>query len=517
MKKNGIFINSDAWNFWEGKPEEMTAQKIRDDVDFYAEKGGVQGIFYNMNFQRCFFDTKTGTPYWKDLEEKDGKLFLRGKEVEKDGKYYLQLFRNITAMRKNCPDYMQLRYHYCKSRGVEMWHSMRMNDVHWSTLGDEFRPQHSDRWQEKKEELRAWYRHTWRSIWTDNAFDYGQDSVYEYHLKLAEEYLLDYESDGIELDWMRACPVFKPGYDEAMTDRLTQFMRDVRALADRAEQKWGHPLRIAARVPYRVNDAMGMGMDVPAWCREKLIDVLIPSPDGLCNEQDAQISLWRIVAPDVILAPCIDYAYTAARGWVVQFKKDLDCALAGNYYQQGADTVYLYNHFPRHKKDTSAKVQEFFAVAGDPEKVAAEPRRHVITRHEPCGEGKFPELTFPPAIWCGCCNGGVKINLGQKTAGRQGRVLIGATVPLNIDILLNAEYCKQDKEPVFPSELETAEDAAFKRLLPEKNNEKTYWVSAAVPEGIIHDGWNDVEIFNHGIDGHTITDSELIWMEVSLQ
>ncbi len=514
---SGIFINSDAWNFWEGKPEDMTAQKIRDDVDFYAGNGGVQAIFYNMNFQRCFYPTKTGTPYWKDLEETpDGKLLLRGKEVEKEWKYYRELFRNVTAMLKNCPDYMRIRYEYCRSKGVEMWHSMRMNDVHWSTIGDEFRPQHSDRWQAKKEELRAWYRHTWRSIWTDNAFDYGQDSVYEYHLKIAEEYLLDYESDGIELDWLRACPIFKPGYDEIMTDRFTQFMRDIRKLADRAEEKWGHPIRIAARVPYRVDDAMGMGMDVPAWCREKLTDVLIPSADGLCNEQDAQIRLWKTIAPEVILAPCIDYAYSANRGWVVQFKKSLDCALASNYYQQGADTVYLYNHFPRHEFDTSGKIREFFAIAGDREKVAAEPRRHVVTRHEPCGEGKFPSLTFPPAIWPGCCNGGVKINLGEKTAGRKGRVLIGATVPLNIDILLNTQYCKIDPVPVLPSAPETAETARYRNLLPEKPDVKTCWVSAEVPENLIHDGWNVVEIFNHGVDGHTITDDEIIWMEVSL-
>ncbi len=526
MKQNvkGVFINSDAWNFWEGNAEDMTEKKIRADVDFYTEAGGVEAICYNMNFQRCFFETKAGTPYWKDLEEReDGTLLLRGEEVKagRDGQttspaYYRELFRNITAMRKNCPDYMRVRYEYCRGKGVEMWHSMRMNDIHWTPIGNEELPQHCDRWREHKEQLRAWYRHTWRSIWNDNAFDYGQDEVYRYHLKLAEEYLLDYESDGIELDWLRSCPVFKPGFDEIMTERLTQFMRDVRQIADRAEEKWGHRIRIAARVPYRVNDAMGMGMDVPAWCREKLIDVLIPSADGTCSEQDAQITLWRMLAPDVILAPCIDYTYSASKGWYVQFKMPLDCALASNYYQQGADTVYFYNHFPRHKRDTSRKVQEIFAVAGDREKTAAAPRRHVVTRHVPCGEGKFEEGTFPPAIWVGCCNGGVKINLGEKTAGRTARVLIGATVPLNIDILVNTQYCLPDPSPVLPAETETEDDVPYRRLLPEKKGVQTYWCSALVPENIIHDGWNVVEIFNHGVDGHTITEDELIWMEVSL-
>ena len=45
---SGIFINSDAWNFWIAKPEQMTAEGIRADVDFYTAGGGVEAIFYNM-------------------------------------------------------------------------------------------------------------------------------------------------------------------------------------------------------------------------------------------------------------------------------------------------------------------------------------------------------------------------------------------------------------------------------------------------------------------------------------
>ena len=76
---SGIFINSDAWNFWIAKPEQMTAEGIRADVDFYTAGGGVEAIFYNMNFQRSFYPTKVGTPYDKDLEvTEDGTLLLRG-------------------------------------------------------------------------------------------------------------------------------------------------------------------------------------------------------------------------------------------------------------------------------------------------------------------------------------------------------------------------------------------------------------------------------------------------------
>ncbi len=501
---SGIFINSDAWNFWLLPEEKMNQQGIRDDVDFYTGCGGVEAVFYNMNFQRTYYPTKTGTPYWKDLEiAEDGTLLLCGKKVdpENDAGDYLHVLRNLRKMQQTCPDYMAFRYRYCHEKGVEMWHSMRMNDVHHTTRGCEHRPQHSDLWQARKDLLRAWYRHDWRNDWHDNTFDYGQREVYEYHLELLREYLMDFESDGIELDWLRALPVFKPGFDEYNTPILTQFMRDVRQIADAAAVKWGHRLRIAVRVPLLVDEAMGAGMDVPTWCREKLIDVLIPGPNNACSEHYVPVSLWRLLAPaPVILAPCIDYYSIATRGYGFPLTFETDCGYASTFYQQGADTIYFYNHFYT-LAERCPWVPEMFSIAGDRKAVSAHPRRHVVTKHDPTGEGKFERCVFPPAIWRECCNGGVKIHAGEGNVGREAKIIFGATCPLNVDILLNTVKC-----PVLSPDTPLPD-------LPLKN--EVHYVSASVPAGILHDGWNVVEIFNH--DEHTILDSEMVWLEIYVQ
>lgn len=503
---SGIFINSDAWNFWIAKPEQMTAEGIRADVDFYTAGGGVEAIFYNMNFQRSFYPTKVGTPYDKDLEVTgDGTLLLRGEPVTKENgaDEYKMFYINYTTLKKNCPDYMQLRYDYCHEKGVEMWHSMRMNDVHHSRIGQEHRPQHCDLWQERKDLIRAWYRHSWRGEWVDGAFDYGQQEVYDYHLAMAREYLLDYESDGIELDWLRCAPVFKPGYDEINTPILTQFMRDVRAAADEAEKKWGHRLRIAVRVPGQVMDAMGMGMDVYTWAKEGLIDVLIPSPRDVCTEQDYNVTLWRQLVPaPVILAPCIDCALKAAPGyeWSFRYTTETDCGFASNYYQQGADTIYLYNHFPFQAKE-HPEMQRFLSYVGDRKKVASHARRHAVTNHVQNGEGKFAGLTFPHQIWSQCCNGGVKVNVGENVAGKTAKVVIGATKPLDIDILVNTKLC-----PMLPK------DTPLPDPVPASKDKQTWYVQAEIPAGLLHEGWNVVEIFHKG--WFTLLAEELIWMEI---
>ncbi len=513
----GIFINSDAWNFWLNEPLETydkaeLMNAVKRDVDFYAVQG-VEAVFYNMNFQRTFFKTKVGTPYWKDCSlGEDGTLLLRGKPIpskpteESPEPTYRTMYVRSKHMNELLPDFMALRYRYCHEKGIEMWHSMRMNDVHHSALGQEWRPQHSDLWLEQKDLLRAWYRHSWRIVWTDNAFDYGKDEVYRYHLAMVREYLMDYESDGIELDWLRAIPIFKPGYDEAGIKIMNRFMRETKAIAKEAERKWGHKIRIAVRVPGRVREALACGMDVHQWAKEKLFDVLIPSCNDTATEQDYDLALWRILAPKpIILAPDIDYSIRsgATYGWSMSYTKETDFGFASNFYQQGADTMYFYNHFPRHQKEKPF-TREIFSTVADREKVANAARRHVVTQHHVIGEGLGAETTYPRWIWPGCCNGSTRINVGEKVAGRKAYVLIGVGVPLKIDILVNGEKTSLDENAHMPE-------------LPKNAKAKGYFVTSIIPEGQLHDGWNNIEIFNRDTENkHTLCDHEIIWMEIGL-
>ncbi len=503
-RTNGIFINSDAWNFWETDPGNMSRQGIMDDVDFYAKKG-VAAVFYNLNFQRVFFPSESCTPIWKDCAlAENGDLLLRG---VKTSDYYKPHVLNCKLLWERLPDWMQFRYDYCHEKGIEMWHSMRMNDVHYTAAGGEHRPQHCDLWQERKDLLRAWYRHGWRNCWTDNAFDYGQPEVYEYHLQMAREYLLNWESDGIELDFMRAMPIFKPGSDEANKEILTQFLREIRNLTKEAEAKFGHPLRIAVRVPYRPVDAFGAGMDIPAWFREKLTDVIIPSPDGLCTEVPQDIEVWRALTPaDVILAPCIDYNINSVYDHQLLMNNYSDNGTASSYYQMGADTVYLYNHFPRGVREGYTDMTDFFGYGNDRNETAKRKRRHIYTRHQTAGEGRIDEIiSYPRAIPPHTACGSIKVNAGEQTAGRKARVVFGLRRPgLNVDVLLNTVQCP--KTPGAPEGL----------TMPiSTRGDQTRYYSAEIPAGVLHDGWNAVEFFNSG--DTDISEWDFTWLEILIE
>ena len=41
-----------------------------------------------------------------------------------------------------------------------------------------------------------------------------------------------------------------------------------------------------------------------------------------------------------------------------------------------------------------------------------------------------------------------------------------------------------------------------------------FWIQAKIPEGVLHDGWNEVELFNRM--RQSIFGKEIAWMEIRL-
>ena len=88
-------------------------------------------------------------------------------------------------------------------------------------------------------------------------------------------------------------------------------------------------------------------------------------------------------------------------------------------------------------------------------------------------------------------------------AGRGARVVVGATVPLPVDVLVNAVPCR-----LLPGDSPLPE-------VPRRKGVDSFYVQAEIPAGVLHDGWNAVELFNQGTE-HTIEAHEIVWMEVTV-
>ena len=500
----GIFINTDALTFFNG--DKMNAEGVREDIDFYTLCGGVEAIFFNMNFQRCLWRSHSREAIWDGVEETpDGQFLFRGESLrdQKPEPAMLRFVRNAKRFSENCPDFFEIRYAYCHEKGVEMWHSMRMNDVHWTPDPD--LPQHSGLWQTRHDLWRCHYRRPYTGYWENMGLDYLKEEVRDYQLALVREYL-EHECDGLELDWMRSLPLFRPGMEEIGTDILTEFVRDIRTEADKAAKKFGHRVRIAVRVPRGPLETYRMGMDVTTWAREGLVDIVIPSPPHCANNATHMpLDLWRKLLPsETLLAPCIEYATLSLpfNGPRIRADEEIDAGFASSFYHRGADTIYLYNHFRWNGgfADREA-MQRAFGYLGDQGAVDAKARRHItsFSDTENHCEGGRTIVDLPDEAW-GKSVVAFPIDAGGATKGRKAKVIIGGDKAFHAEIRLNGLVC-----PGLPPDTPLP-------TMPTVSKTEFHVSAFEIPDGVLHDGRNTIDIINLDEEGF-----HPLWAEIAVE
>ena len=76
---------------------------------------------------------------------------------------------------------------------------------------------------------------------------------------------------------------------------MTDFMRKVRAGTAGSRRRKGRPFTLMLRVPATREGCRRIGLDVPAWIREELADLIIPMNGGYL-EMGAEIAAFTEIA-----------------------------------------------------------------------------------------------------------------------------------------------------------------------------------------------------------------------------
>ena len=380
----GICLNEDNAHFYATHPaEDMTAAGVCALVDYYADFPGVQALFLCANVQRALFASKAWERLYDGYDPEGGpdQPVLRWLTDPRDreltrgsqGRYWLH---NLWLLEQRGVDHPAVWLQRCRERDREGWLSVRMNDCHYNDLPEAF--WHSTFWRQHPQYYRAAYRQ--ERGW-ERALDYAQPAVRVHHLALIRELLSRYDLYGIELDWMRWGLHLRPGQEEAGRLALTDFTRQVRALARRAAQRLGHAVYVGARIPARPEEALALGYDVRTWAEQHLIDQLVLSSfcSGLYYNYPIErwrriLGLWRGT-----LAVCLDAGYTAYPGAPAQpAPVEMLCGAAASAYQRGADRVYLFN-VCYSETDDRPYLNEVLSRLAEPHTVTTGRRRQVIT------------------------------------------------------------------------------------------------------------------------------------------
>jgi hypothetical protein len=264
------------------------------------------------------------------------------------------LEKNITAdLIAQGTDPLRIVVDYCKQRGIEVFWSMRMNDVHDGEY-DEIVP----RWKrehpeclfgsKEKKPTGVWDGRVWSGV------DYGCREVRERAFRFMEEVCRNYDVDGIEMDFFRhpvyfRCHAWGQPCGQEQRDQMTRLVRRVRVMTEQVGLRRGRPILVAVRVPDAVGYCEAIGLDITRWLQEGLVDILIPSDYFQLSPWEESVSLGHRYGVPVY--PCLSESRIAGEAGARRNQLEVYRARAMNVWRSGADGVYTFNLFwpPNHQ------------------------------------------------------------------------------------------------------------------------------------------------------------------------
>lgn len=270
-------------------------------------------------------------------------------------------------------DANQLIIEAARPAEMEIFVSLRMNDIHDSFIGIEERLKlqrpdlliGEEYWPgayphllngEEPVARQAQYPPDPIMAYYYSAFDYAKPEVRQYRLDFIRKMCREYDWDGLELDFMRHPLFFKLGEEEENLATMTEFVRQVRALLAEIGQERGRPYLLAVRVPPTPELALQTGLDVEQWLAEGCIDLLIVGSEWCCygTELEDFVEMGHKQGVLVYLNCPTPTDPAQSHNLSGEVGGPVVRAISSNFWALGADGIYLFN-YPYVDKDMVAQ------------------------------------------------------------------------------------------------------------------------------------------------------------------
>lgn len=215
------------------------------------------------------------------------------------------------------------------------------------------------------------------------ALDFSFAEVRDFTHGVIEEAVNRFDLDGVEL-CHRDAGYFPVGTVRERAGLMTDLYRRVRATLDERANAVGRKLRLGARVYATIKECADMGLDVPAWIEEGLLDFVCPM-DTMYNEFNLPFQEWAALtrASGCMLYPGI-HPWMSYRKRYQKMRKAISWAthraLAHTMYAAGADGVSGFNHFVSSVWSAPfyPHALHVFNQLGDPARVARGERHYIF-------------------------------------------------------------------------------------------------------------------------------------------
>ena len=237
-------------------------------------------------------------------------------------------YSDLSVFEQAGHDLVQTLLERSHKNGMLFLAGLRMNDRHPGSAESPFSQENPD----------------WRLKELGAGMDYKYEGVRNTVLAFTEECLARYDVDGIELDWMRWCHMFKRAEAEENAPLLTELVAKMRGIVDDAGRRRGRGLILGMRIPQTLAECKSLGFDVRTWVRQGLADYICPSDffhtdfnlrteDFVALTQGTKCKVYPSVHPNI----------SVDNNRHVHSPESYRAA-ATNYYAFGAYGISVYNY-----------------------------------------------------------------------------------------------------------------------------------------------------------------------------
>ncbi len=292
----------------------------------------------------------------------------------------------------------------CHEHGVEVWASLRMNDLHDSTrsesleeTADPTKALHPD-WMIESEELRPRESGPWGEVadgisehYLWSAYNFELPAVREYRLAYIEKTAREHDFDGYELDFTRFTWYFALGRERSLAHLMTNFIRRVRRSLDRIGAERGRPYTLAVHVFDSIESSLNLGLDVETWVDEGLVDALVVGTGYLPYVLDMDEWLELTALTGVPVYPSFNTNTLEEWRTVLSGPTYHEAlrAICSYYWSENADGQYLFNHFCQrnwHHVERGGNIDLEYIFAplnelGDPAELRGKDKLYAIQPH----------------------------------------------------------------------------------------------------------------------------------------
>ena len=339
---------------------------------------------------------------WADAPVYDSKVqSIYGEAHGGPPVYWPAAGQNVQNLIQSGRGPLQVVIDFAHQNGMEVFASIRMNDVHDSfleggiTLWKKQHPEYLVKTEGKPP----------ISILYDTAQDYSHDAVRERKFEIIDEICSRYDIEGISLDFIRHPVLFSSVMQGGRASKaevrlMSDFVRRIRGRMEELAQRRGKPLLLSARIPDSFELSLGIGLDIRTWLQEDLVDILVVgggyAPFSLSVDKIANVAHNHKIA----IYPCINTGALTAVTSQSTFRYGV-WALAHKWYSQGANGVYLFNlgspgEYKYEEELQSIRTDFYSSLDGllDPGKIASKTKLYAINGPHFNFKGSGPPYAF---------------------------------------------------------------------------------------------------------------------------